>query len=275
MERKVMIKRLGEHLGVKPKYLSVPSFAYEIRTENEIYTIDRHGNITSQDGESTTMEDILTLPRTEEADKLERSCNEESKAAESEEVIKAHEERSAGDAWIDIDNLEVKLDIGDHTGISLKNIINMLYSKQNLIGMAFETNESLMDDSFVKDLDNQSVEDLAGLEAAIKKIGANRCPGFEIDFAKKTFSFWLMGTELTPEKIDAFKDLCASITEYAKTLKRTSFKQAQLDNPKYALRTWLTRIGLNGPEYKEARKTLLKHLEGSGAFRKVGETDEA
>ena len=39
MDRKETIKQLGEHFGVKPKYLSVPSFAYEIRTENEIYTI--------------------------------------------------------------------------------------------------------------------------------------------------------------------------------------------------------------------------------------------
>ena len=38
MDRKEMIKQLGEHFGVKPKYLSVPSFAYEIRTENELFT---------------------------------------------------------------------------------------------------------------------------------------------------------------------------------------------------------------------------------------------
>ena len=40
MDRKEMIKQLSEHFGMKPKYLSVPSFAYEITTENEVYTID-------------------------------------------------------------------------------------------------------------------------------------------------------------------------------------------------------------------------------------------
>jgi hypothetical protein len=32
MTRKEIVKRLGEHLGVTPKYLSVPSFNYQITT---------------------------------------------------------------------------------------------------------------------------------------------------------------------------------------------------------------------------------------------------
>ena len=76
----------------------------------------------------------------------------------------------------------------------------------------------------------------------------------------------------TDEEKTAFKELIILMNQYAKTLKRASYKQAQDDNPKYALRTWLIRIGMNGPEYKQTRKTLLKNLEGSGAFRKVGES---
>ncbi len=97
---------------------------------------------------------------------------------------------------------------------------------------------------------------------------------FRLTLKKKPSAFYLYGSELSDERISAFKDLVALIAEYAKTLNRASFKQAQDDNPKYALRTWLIRIGMNGPEYKETRKTLLKHLEGSGAFRKAGVLDE-
>ena len=43
MDRKEIVQKLGEHFGVKPKYLSVPSFAYEIRAENQVYIVDRHG----------------------------------------------------------------------------------------------------------------------------------------------------------------------------------------------------------------------------------------
>lgn len=45
MERKEIVKALGEHFGVKPKYMGVPSFAYQIETAEETYTVDRVGKI--------------------------------------------------------------------------------------------------------------------------------------------------------------------------------------------------------------------------------------
>ena len=62
MTRKEIVKKLGEHLGVTPKYLSVPSFNYQITTADEIYTIDRHGVITNGDGQVVSMEKILNSP---------------------------------------------------------------------------------------------------------------------------------------------------------------------------------------------------------------------
>ena len=57
--------------------------------------------------------------------------------------------------------------------------------------------------------------------------------------------------------------------------KNASFKPAQEENPKYALRTWLVRLGMNGEEYKASRKVLLVGLEGSCAFRKpIKESDK-
>ena len=257
MDRKEMIKRLGEHFGVKPKYLSVPTFNYEIRTNTEVYTIDRHGTITKADGEIITMDDILNGPIVEEPNAGEEGVNE-----------------ATAPNLQELEGVEVKLPIGDHTATSLKNIINMLYSKQQLIMMAFETDEPFMDEDFAEDLNKEEALGLEGLKKVTQMLGAERCPGFQVDFEEKTLSFYLYGSELSDERISAFKDLVALIAQYAKTLNRASFKQAQDDNPKYALRTWLIRIGMNGPEYKETRKTLLKHLEGSGAFRKAGVLDE-
>lgn len=258
MDRKEMIRKLGEHFGVKPKYLSAPSFAYEIRTPNEVYTIDRNGCITKRDGEPSTVEEIFVQGPAEapsETAKKQAECNEFSHQG--------------------LDEIELKMDLNDHTVASLKNIINMLYSKQRLIMMAFESEEPFMDDDFVEDLDKEEVNDLEELRVALEKLGTDRCPGFQIDFEDRTFSFSVNGTDLSPERSKAFVEFCPLIAKYAKTLKRASFKQAQDDNPKYALRTWLIRIGMNGPEYKETRKTLLNHLEGSGAFRKAGVKDEA
>lgn len=273
MERKEIIKRLGEHFGVKPKYLSVPSFAYEIRTVDEVYTIDRHGGITNRSGKDITMEEILIKSR-EGVETTGEIENEELGVVASEsETLELDELQQNPPS--ELDEIEIKIAMEGYTSNNLKNIINMLYSKQHLIAMAFQTEQHFIDEGFAEDLSKENTESLVDLEAAMKKLGRERCPGFRIDFEEKTFSYWLLGAELTPEVITAFKDLSVLIAEYAKTLNRASFKEAQDDNPKYALRTWLIRIGMSGPEYKETRKTLLKHLEGSGAFRRVGDDFEA
>jgi hypothetical protein len=85
MTRKEIVKRLGEHLGVTPKYLSVPSFNYQITTANEIYTIDRHGVITTSDGQVVSMEEILNAPPPS--------------AAVAEEEIKGRRSGANGGLW--------------------------------------------------------------------------------------------------------------------------------------------------------------------------------
>jgi hypothetical protein len=190
------------------------------------------------------------------------------------EIHEAAQNAETTDPLEELGGVEVKLNFEDHTADSLKNIINMFYSKQRLIMMAFETEEAFMDDGFAEELNKVEIKDLEGLKEVLEELGMNRCPGFQIDFDEKTFTFKLHSSNLNPERIKAFQELCVLIANYARTLNRASYKQAQDDNPKYALRTWLIRIGMNGPEYKETRKTLLKHLVGSGAFRKVDETDE-
>ena len=94
-----------------------------------------------------------------------------------------------------------------------------------------------------------------------------RCRGINFDFKKNiyTFNFPLTGYSL---KITAFAVLATRINENAKEQKRTSYKVAQDDNPKFALRTWLIRLGMKGNGYKDVRRVLLENLEGNGAFRK-------
>lgn len=250
MDRKEMVKKLGESLGVKPKYLNAPTFAYEIVTEDETYTIDRQGTITNSAGEVKTFEEILNPPEPKE--------EIESTIEEQPEVL-------------DLDGIEVTLPLEGHTGNTLRNLVNMLYSKQHLIMMAFETNEQLMDENFPEDLNEKETSAIDEFKKALDELGVERIPGVAFDFEKETFTIKLAAQNLDSEKIAAFQDLAAFINQNAKKQKRATFKRAQGDNPKYAFRTWLIRLGMNGPEYKTTRKVLLQNLEGSGAFRKVSE----
>lgn len=245
MDRKEMVKKLGEFLGVKPKYLNVPTFAYEIITEDETYTIDRQGTITNSAGEVKTYEEIIN------PSEPERETGNEQPAV------------------LELDGIEVTLPLEGHTGNTLRNLVNMLYSKQHLIMMAFETNEPLMDETCPQDLGDKETSTIEEFKKALDELGVERIPGVAFDFEKETFTIKLAAQNLDSEKIAAFQDLAAFINQNAKKQKRATFKRAQDENPKYAFRTWLIRLGMNGPEYKTTRKALLQNLEGSGAFRKV------
>ena len=53
----------------------------------------------------------------------------------------------------------------------------------------------------------------------------------------------------------------------AKEVKYASAKPQQNENPKYAMRTWLLRMGFIGEEFKTARDLLTRRLSGDTAFR--------
>ena len=172
------------------------------------------------------------------------------------------------------DSIEVKFPLEGHSVLSLRNLINMLYSKQNLLMLAFKTEVPFMDDTFAEDLGKEKINTVEDFKAAFEKLGADRCPGLAFDFSEKTLTFKLDGINPEPDIVNAFTEFTALINILAKTLKRASFKQAQEENPKYALRTWLIRLGMNGEKYKATRKAMLAHLGGSSAFRTVREEHE-
>ncbi len=150
----------------------------------------------------------------------------------------------------------------------------MLSSKQKLIAKAFDLKEPLLDENFAKDLAEKDTSNLGNFEISIHEVGIERCKGLIFNFEKAILTFKLHAVELNQERIAAFVDLTVHINKNAKILKHASFKPSQEDNPKFAFRTWLTRLGMIGDEYKATRKTLLAKLEGNGAFRKVGAKNE-
>ncbi|QGG47338.1 virulence-related protein [Heliorestis convoluta] len=256
MSRKELVQKLGDYLGVKPKYLSAPTFAYEIVTEEESYRIDREGTITKATGEVITIEEILNPPAPEV---------EPDQGAEQQESSQSPMENPN---LLPFDCMEVKIPFADHSGTTLRNLINMLYSKEHLIRKAFEVNEPLMDATFAEDLSQYEIKSLEDLERALKELGRDRYPALDFDFTEKTYAIKLVTDNLTPERIAAFQDLIALVHQQAQKQKRASFKQVQEENPKYAFRTWLIRIGMIGSDYKKSRKVLTEKLAGNGAFRK-------
>ena len=68
-------------------------------------------------------------------------------------------------------------------------------------------------------------------------------------------------------ELKSYIQLCLALSQMAKTVASASPKQPQVENPKYAMRTWLLRLGFIGDEFATARDILTKNLEGDTAFR--------
>lgn len=73
--------------------------------------------------------------------------------------------------------------------------------------------------------------------------------------------------EVTPEESLAYTKFIAALCEMSKNQKRVTAKAKVQENEKYAFRCFLLRLGFIGDEYKADRKILLRHLEGSSAFK--------
>ena len=68
-------------------------------------------------------------------------------------------------------------------------------------------------------------------------------------------------------QLRSFIQLCLALSEMAKEVKTASPKPQQTENPKFAMRTWLMRMGFIGEEFATARDFLTRNLTGDAAFR--------
>ena len=68
-------------------------------------------------------------------------------------------------------------------------------------------------------------------------------------------------------QLKSYIQLCLALSQMAKSVRSASAKPQQNENPKYAMRTWLLRLGFIGEEFATARDILTRNLSGDTAFR--------
>lgn len=239
MERKEIVKVLGEHFEVEPKYMGVPSFAYQIETVKEIYTIDRAGKITTSAGIEVELESILNGGKAEEP----------------------------SESATEITTFEVAVPMEGHNGSTLRNLVNMICSKQALIKKSLGITGNIIETEFCKGINEGKIESLADFRAAFENIGEKHCPGIAFDFNNSMITFKFLEGEAIPEMVQAYTQLVGLLNQNAKTLKHASAKSKDTDNDKFTFRVFLIRLGMVGDEFKITRKVLLDKLEGNSAFR--------
>lgn len=68
-------------------------------------------------------------------------------------------------------------------------------------------------------------------------------------------------------QLKSYIQLCLALSQMAKDVRSASPTPQQNENPKYAMRTWLLRLGFIGEEFATTRDFLTRNLSGDTAFR--------
>ena len=248
MDKKEVIKAVEEKMGAKAKYKGAPTFSYEITDGKTTYTITRIGEVLDSNGVERLLESILNSDTTED------------------EIIYTQRELMYKSPATQRGAIEVSLQ--GHTGATIRNLINMLASKQKLLALALGLDWQPVGAGVAEELAEPKVTDLKELEAALEPLRP-RLKGFQINLSGPVPIAEFSAYGISEDKVKALKEVLKAAANQARQLKHASYKASQDDNPKYTLRVWLIRLGLNGADHKETRASLLKGLDGNSAFREV------
>ena len=308
-ERKTLAKRMEDLTGIHPYYTKAPRYAYDIgnytidrdgnllvEAENAdlelLTTLMNEGLIRGgEDVDAETLQEtadeqptvdlaegVQMIPAVDpneqetcEGDSEEAEEDGESEMASAEQIPSEEGgEQPVAEEAIPLD-ADFSFPISQHNGVSLRNLVNLIYSRGELVSKATD-GIFLADKGLVDALkDDSCTYAVANFIHALKEYeeqhGAS-LEGLTITDEKVTFT----GFPTAPDydHLTAFGHLAILMNQQAISQKRIQAKEVNDSNEKYALRTWLLRLGMNGPDFKQTRKILMENLSGHAAFR----TDE-
>lgn len=183
-----------------------------------------------------------------------------------------------------------------HTPKTMKNLANIMASHESLLAEALDLDRGrlnsyckMVDPRFLKELNRKkptSMSSFADIWYRSQNASYGRTQhynesryhmlNFHATFTKGTIEFRLFQFDkpsdgkqngLHAGQLKSYIQLCLALSEMAKQAKGASSKPQQHENPKYAMRTWLLRLGFIGVEFETAREVLTRRLSGDAAFR--------
>lgn len=248
-QRKALAQKIAEMTGAEVKYLGVPSFAYEIG----IFTVTQDAVLTcADDSDKDTVEMVL------------KWLSEAGYTAENSADENEPEERTQNSGFPVHTGISVPL--AQHTVQSLINLICMIHSRGALLSKAAGGNFSA-DKTLTDEIVQHEFHNIYELTAFVREWGETNPPLTGISFDSDKITFDGFGQAEDANHVHTFMRLSAAMNQMALTQKRVQAKEVDDSNEKYAFRTWLLRLGLNGADFKEDRKRLMANLSGNSAFR--------
>ena len=183
-----------------------------------------------------------------------------------------------------------------HTPQTLRNLANIMASHESLLAEALKLDRYRMDrycrtvdPRFLKELNRRKPKTMAKLaDIWYTTQGASygrsqhyndsryHMLNLHATFTKGTIEFRLFQFDAPSDgkrngihagQLKSYIQLCLALSELAKEVRTASPRPQQNENPKYAMRTWLLRLGFIGDEFATARDFLTRNLSGDTAFR--------
>lgn len=236
-ERKALVTAIAEILGTKPKYMGMPTAAYDFGG----LIIDKSGALEFED--NVFPKDIHDL--------LHQLAERGFVAADSEEKETYKELSEETDTEPQ----------GESVGCGLPVATSCEARSTDRVGRR--------DLTIAVPLEKVKVGNLTNLleakgELIKKALGADDIR-IEVDEEKVSFPWF---SELPDaDACTAYQNFITALCKMSKEQKRINSTEKEVTNEKYAFRCFLLRLGFIGAEYKADRKVLLKNLEGSAAFK--------
>ena len=191
--------------------------------------------------------------------------------------------------------IHVHVDAANHNRQSLKNLIGIMYSKEDILFKALQVNESRASrwcqkvrEPMLKQarrLSSDETRDLTQLEniwyegdnGSADHYNWTRYYALNLHsvFYRGTVEWRCFNSTLHAGKVAAYVNLCLAISAQAIAQRSTVMRKTHSDNELFTFRVWLVRLGLNGDEFKNTRNHLLANLEGDRAWRYDKDTYEA
>ena len=182
--------------------------------------------------------------------------------------------------------IHVHVDGANHNRQSLKNLIGIMFSKEDILFKALKVNgerakrwckkvrEPMLRQA--RTLSADETKDLTALEeiwyegnVEHNHYNPTRYHALNLHsmFYRGTVEFRCFNSTLDPGLAAAYVNLCLAMSAQAIAQRSTVMRKTHSDNELFTFRVWLVRLGLNGPEFKETRDQLLKNLDGDRAWR--------
>ena len=287
-DRKQLVKAISEITGARAVYKFMPTCAYEI----DFFTVTKEGTLEFPDRSDTELVEMVLDELAEKGFTMESAVNESGhsemfESQESSETEEAAETPTPPDTAAVTEVEEVSEEAETTVDTATQPDTAEITETEEVSEETETTADTATQPDTAAKAESDGIDRFSismrrdffdeALFAKLDRLIESKSELFKMAFQTDDLSYditddrvtfaWFPWTKESGEGI-AYSTFIDLLTKHLKEQKRVNASKTQTDNPKFAMRVFLIRLGMVGEEYKAARKILLRNLEGSSAFRK-------